>query len=86
MGMARDIMKDLSHRTAKEIARLLHSRAVQEFDAGAVPEHLHHQLMLAAGAAGGVGQRRLGITGIFDEFGKGLHRHLRIDRERAKRT
>ncbi len=28
--MARDIMKDLSHRSAKEIARLLHSRAVQE--------------------------------------------------------
>jgi hypothetical protein len=43
--MARDIMKDLSHRTAKEIARLLHSRAVQEFDEGELETSAYRRAM-----------------------------------------
>ena len=56
-------------------------RHVQQVDAGALLEHFHHELVLAAIAAGGVGDRRLGLARIVDEFLEGFDRHLRIDRQ-----
>jgi len=45
--MARDIMKNLSHRPAKEIARLVHSRAVQEYDEGEIETTAYRRAMNA---------------------------------------
>lgn len=43
--MARDIMKNLSNRSAKEIARLLHSRAVQEEQEGEIETTAYRRAM-----------------------------------------
>ena len=56
-------------------------RHVQEVDGGALLEHFHAQLVLAAVAARGISQRRLGRARVFDEFRERLDRQLGIDRE-----
>lgn len=48
--MTRDIMKNLSNRPAKEIARLLHSRAVQEYDEGEIETSAYRRAMDALDA------------------------------------
>ena len=54
---------------------------MQEIDAGALLEHLHHEVMLTAVADRGVGERRIRAPRVVDEFLQRVHRQRRIHGE-----
>jgi hypothetical protein len=56
-------------------------RDVREVDAGALLQHFHREVMLAAIAARRVRQWRIGLAHVRNEFLKRFHRHCGIDRE-----
>ena len=56
-------------------------RHMQQVDAGALLEHFDAELMLAAVAARGIGERRLLLARIFDELRHRLDRQAWIDRQ-----
>ena len=85
-GIAAEHHRDLAGQQRHRRRAAAFEGDVQQIDAGARLEHLHHQVVLAAVADRGVGERRLGAPRILDELLQVLHGQRRVDREHHLRV